>query len=253
MLEDVLKSYKELANTVNWKSYDKNELFYKYIEHENDELRDGFYAGIVCRFWGYSGRIYNQCNKHVPFEQCYDVLIDTINYVLKKRVWENPESSLYQDPAAPDKAFHIALKRQRSILLANLTAQKRQSNFNTLSIDGAYEDYKDATEGLLGIFDASSEIDINEISIKEYIKNLEPIEKVFIDLVYNTNWSNLKSVVTNIKKVEESNFKYYNTYYDISEKEFKEVLLEVYKSSNQRLMLVLKRCLNKIREDNFND
>ena len=68
-------------------------------------------------------------------------------------MWENPESSLYEDPTGPDKAFHIALKRQRGILLSKYTAQKRQSNFNTLSIDEMYENYSDATEGLFNVVD----------------------------------------------------------------------------------------------------
>ena len=86
MLEEVYSSYKKLADEINWKSYDPNDLFFEYIKHENSLLRDNFYAGIVCRYWGYTGRIYLQCNKHLPFEQCYDILIDTINYVLEKRV-----------------------------------------------------------------------------------------------------------------------------------------------------------------------
>ena len=122
MLEEVYKNYRQLADEVNWKKYNQNDLFFEYIKHENDSLKDKFYAGIVCRYWGLSGRIYQQCNRHVPFEQCYDILIDAINYVLEKRVWENPESSLYEDPTGPDKAFHIALRRQRGILLSGYTA-----------------------------------------------------------------------------------------------------------------------------------
>ncbi|WP_288266886.1 hypothetical protein, partial [uncultured Methanobrevibacter sp.] len=80
------------------------------------------------------------------------ILLDTINYVLEKRTWENPESSLYNDKSAPDKAFHIVLKRQRGILLASLNADKRVANFNPLSIDGFHESYSDAAEGLLDIY-----------------------------------------------------------------------------------------------------
>ena len=102
MLTGVYQSYKRLAEQINWKSYSINELFFECVVHENDLLYEPFYAGIICRVWGYSGRIYTQCQRHVPFDECLDCVIDAINYVLKKRVWENKNSSLYQDPTAPD-------------------------------------------------------------------------------------------------------------------------------------------------------
>ena len=57
MLEDVYKSFRSKADEVNWKNYNQNELFYEYIKHENDHLAEHFYAGIVCRYWGYTGRL----------------------------------------------------------------------------------------------------------------------------------------------------------------------------------------------------
>ena len=104
-------------------------MFIECIKHENDQLYENFFAAIVCRFWGHSGRIYVQCNRHVPFEECYDCIINAALYVLKNRVWENVNSSLYNDPTGPDKAMHIAIKRERSIMLSRHNAKKRLSNF----------------------------------------------------------------------------------------------------------------------------
>lgn len=39
----------------------------------------------------------------------------------------------------------------RGILLASLSAAKRKSNFNTLSIDEIHEKYSDAADGLFDI------------------------------------------------------------------------------------------------------
>ena len=149
MLEDVLKSYRKKANIIEWKKYNPNELFFKYIENEDNELAENYFAGIVCRYWGQAGRMYLRCNRHIPFEECHDCIIDSIRYVLKNRVWENPSSSLYNDKTGPDKAMHIAMKRQQSIVLSKYNAQRRLSNFNTLSLDAAHEDFKDSADGLL--------------------------------------------------------------------------------------------------------
>ena len=80
MLEQIYNSYRKKADFINWKEYDQNQLFYEYIKHENDDLAEYFFAGIVCRFWGYAGRVYVQCNRHVTFEECHDCVIDTIRY-----------------------------------------------------------------------------------------------------------------------------------------------------------------------------
>jgi hypothetical protein len=50
LLEEVYSSYKKLADEINWKEYDPNELFFEYIKNENNELGEKFYAGIVCRY-----------------------------------------------------------------------------------------------------------------------------------------------------------------------------------------------------------
>lgn len=236
MLESVYRSYRELADHLDWKNIDCNDLFFGYIQYENElPMRDYYYAAIVCRYWGYSGRVYLQCNKHVPFEQCYDIVIDSINYVLKKRVWENSDSSLYQDNKAPDKAFHIALKRERGIVLANLNAEKRRTNFNTLSIDEMQENYKDSTDGLLFGSEADNAVGL-KIFISSYINEGDIIDAIILDLIcfssiednfemkiskemllLNENYSNYfsktysctKEVIDdNIKKIKNHSMKY---------------------------------------------
>ena len=249
MLEDVLNSYKASAELINWKLYSINELFLKCIEHENQTDYESWYSGIVCRTWGYAGRIYNKCNKHIPFEQCYDILIDTINYVLEKGVWESPDSSLYLDPAAPDKAFHIVLKRQLSIVMANVTAKKRQSNFNALSIDEAHETFNDAAEGLLDIGDESSEYDIDNFSLMEIIKQKPALHILILDQICFNSWSTFRTVASYIKKISEANFSYYNTYYNMKKDEFTKALKDIKMSNNKQLISEIKKCVYIIRKE----
>lgn len=248
MLEEVYESYRTLADVIDWKKYNQNELFFEYLNHENDCMSENFYAGIVCRYWGYTGRIFLQCNKHVPFEQCYDILIDTINYVLEKRVWENPESSLFQDKNGPDKAFHMVLKRQRSLLLSNLTAYKRKTNFNTLSIDEIHDKYADAAEGLFDIY-STSERDWELTDFIERRKNT--LDIIILDRICFTNWRSFRNVVKQIKKINENDREYYNINYNISSDKFNETITKISKLSDSKLLFEVKKLLYLLKvEDN---
>lgn len=246
MLEDVYQNYLFLADVIHWKDYNQNELFLEYIRHENDSLSSNYYSGIVCRYWGYAGRLYNKCNKHVSFDQCYDVLIDSINYVLEKRVWENPESSLYKDPTGPDKAFHVALKRELGILLNKLTTQKRQSNFNTLSIDEMYENYSDSTEGL---FKMATGITEENEDLVDFIKSYNDVNYILIlDQICFSNWNSLKGVAASLKKITVDDFEYYNRIYEINKQDFLNTLYKYLKTDIRSLLFEVKKVLNKVRE-----
>ena len=250
MLEDVYKSYKQCAEVINWKQYNCNELFFKYIEHENDSLSDNFYAGIMCRYWGYTGKLYTKMNKHLSFEQCYDVVAETINYVIEKRVWGNPDSSMYQDPKGPDKAFHMVIKRQLACLMANLTAYKRKTNYNSLSIDSLYEEYNDATEGLFNIYDKSTAQQFQDISVIQYIKSRPTIQKLILNQIC-FGAGNKRNVVTNIKKLGEDDFLYFNQMYGVQKEDYHKALNEIKVCSNNRLNQEINKTLTITRKEYF--
>lgn len=254
MLEDVYKSYRKLADLINWNGYSINDLFYKCIENENTQDYEKFYAGIICRVWGYAGRVYLDCNKHVSFEECYDCLIDTINYVLKNRVWENPSSSLYNDPFAPDKAFHIVLKRQRGLMLAKLTTHKRQSNFNTLSIDNQHEEYNDSADGLLFNL-PSSEENLSIISfIVEFFNKDMYLEGLFLDSIcFNIDDFDYMQTIRFIKNIDISCYEYYEQVYGIDYHKFTEILKYIKITKTQVLLRKLKGFLFKLRKDYYSD
>lgn len=247
MLEDVLKSYRKKASIVDWKKYNPNELFFEYIKHENDELGECFYAGIVCRFWGYAGKIYVQCNRHIPFEECYDCIIDSIKYVLKNRVWEKPDNSLYMDKTGPDKAMHIAMKRQKAIMLSKYTANRRLSNFNTLSIDAAHENYNDAADGL---FNLGSKDDYLKTYILEFFEKDEYLNGIFLDVICYSNIKyNVKNVIKYIKNITNDDLNYYITSYNVDRRKFIKLINEIKNTSNNLLELKLNSLLYKLRKE----
>lgn len=245
MLEEVYKSYRALADEINWKSYDQNELFFEYLKHKNEPIKDNFYAGIICRYWGYTGKLYLKVKKNIPFEECYDVLIDTINYLLEKHVWDNPESSLYKDPKGPEKAFHFVLKRQLSLLLASKNASKRKSNFNTLSIDELHEKYSDSSDGLFNLVDSEQHYDLYD-----YIKTLPTsFDRVVVDIICFSQWSSINNIATKLKKIGPENFQYYNSLYEISEPDFNSALKYIEDISVKNLTKEVKKLLYTLKSD----
>lgn len=255
-LEDVYKSYREIADTINWKQYDINELFRCCVANEEDPaLKEKFYSGIMCRVWGYIGRLYIQCNKHVPIDQCYDILINAINYILKNHVWDNPNSSLYNDPKGPEKTFKVVLKRERGIRLANLNAGKRRSNFNTLSIDEARDDYNDSTDGLL--------LDINELTseedksreiillVKEYFDKGQYLEGFFIDAISFGAYSNFsyRRIISILCNLELNDYSYYKLVYNLDRKIYNKVLYELRTTSRRMLEIKFKQLLHSLKEE----
>ena len=251
MLESSYAHYKKKAEEINWKKYNQNELFFEYIKHENDELGDKFFAGIVCRFWGYAGRIYVQCNRHVPFEYCHDCIIDAIRYVIDKRVWENPDNSLYNDPTGPDKAMHIAMKRQRAIMLTKFNAKKRKSNFNVLSIDEAHEEYSDSADGLLFGSEYSNE-DYMRTYISEYFDKGEYLSGLLLDCIcYNNDSNEFKptNIIRFLKGLNKEYYSYYYENYELDEEDFKKCVYEIKNSSNNYLRIKLNSLLYKLRKE----
>lgn len=248
MLEDILKSYKKKAELINWKKYNQNDLVFEYIKHENDPLAENYFAGIMCRYWGYSGRIYTKVNKHISFDECYDCVVDAIRYVLKKRVWENPTSSLYGDPKAPDKAIHIALKRQMALMLSKYNAQRRLSNFNTLSIDEIHENYNDSADGLL--FGETSTIDTLRTYISEYFQNNKYLDAVFLDTIcYGNMKYNEQAIIKHLKNFNEKDLEYFKNNYDLDETELKKTIYKAKQCSNDYLKIKLNSLLYSIKKE----
>ena len=64
-------------------------------------MKEIYFSCIVLKFWGMIGRMYISCKSiNIPIETCYDWLIDSIMYVLEKRVWKDPSNKYYNHPTA---------------------------------------------------------------------------------------------------------------------------------------------------------
>ena len=152
MLEDVKKSYEKRANSVvpNWRELDVNTLCNLYIENENDEIKkNGYFSAVVLKKWGYIGKHYiNSKASGFSIEQCYDMVLDAVMYILKMRKWLDPNNKLYGDKNAPDKCLNrcIFSARQRDYYLSN--RDKRKYNYGGVSLESITDNVGDHTEVL---------------------------------------------------------------------------------------------------------
>lgn len=166
MFEDSKRIYELYADSLikDWRNIDSNELCRKYAEVEsNKDLRSAYFSAIILKHWGklHVGRI-----ARLDFG-VYDILVDTIVKALKNRSWENPQSSIYNDPNGPDKAIN---KIFRSLLINEYV----KSNAQKYYVDTIANSLEELVEEAVNVHN-ESETDKTEdlclnIDIQEFIK-----------------------------------------------------------------------------------
>ena len=137
------------------------------------------------------------------------------------------------------------------MILARKTADKRKSEFKSLSIDEIHEKYSDSAEGL---FDIISEHENSEdILLVDYIKSKKDfIHIAILDKVCFSNWSSFRNIINDIKSLDEENFDYYHNKYGVDYEDFTETLKEIRNFSNKRIHREIKKILYLSRKD-FNN
>ena len=98
-------------------------------------------------------KLYSSCKFGVSEEECYQWLIDSVLYALEHKSWEDPESSIYNDPNGPDKVINRCLKSRRLTHYQLLNKDKRVANLNTISIEAAEDDFGDYATDSLGLIE----------------------------------------------------------------------------------------------------
>lgn len=134
-------------------------------------------------------------------------------------------------------------------MLSRLNAYRRRSNFNVLSLDGAHEEFNDATDGLLFNME-SSEIDKIRIFISEYFDNKDYLSGLFLDVICYNNYLlyDDKKIIKAINDLDDTYLEYYKEYYNVDEDLFKKTIKEIKKMSNRLLKMKLKSLLFSLKK-----
>lgn len=129
MLKDIKLCYLKYANKLsNWEELSISDLANAYIENEGDEqLRDVYFSCIMLKTWRLIGYAYKSLKSlKVTIENCYDLLVDAVNYVLKNRVWRDPTSSQYMKDELIDGLFTQRVKTLILIYVRDNSRFKRK-------------------------------------------------------------------------------------------------------------------------------
>lgn len=178
MLEEYRENFRKGAELINgWEQLSKNDLCYGYIEHEdNPELRNAYYCALMYRYWPLIPKYHYMCSNVATIEDCYDWLVDSINYTLKHRRWEDPDSSIYGDPNGPDKMINRYMKCARLTFYQFINRKKRRDNFGMLSLD----ELVNISDSPDYIQDTSFSSECSKMDLHSYIKHLFVKKEYFL-------------------------------------------------------------------------
>ena len=270
MLEEIRKNYIKEALSVekNWQQMDVNTLCNLYIKNEHDEgKRSGYFACILLKKWGYIGRHYIESkNSGFSIDDCYEMVVDAILYILKARSWLDPTKSIYQDPQGPDKCLNMGIwsTRRRYYYLANM--DKRRCNFGSWSLDTLKDNVGDHSEILANDFGTDDNDNQSDVNLKYCIAHLfehnKIIEGLIIDNICNDDCFCLKTddngktinvfkltkLVNNLCNYDSKMLKKIATKYSVS----KNVLTDfepILKSSKTKLSQIVTKTIEKMNKD----
>ena len=155
MLDDIRRVYESNADVYlpNWRGTDKNRLCFDYTKATSGVNKDAILSAVISKFW-YVFDIYaRRCIKFMSAESSYDMYIDSIKYILEKAVWDDENSTVYNDKNAPEKCLIVCMKSRRLNKIRDLSRHKEIVNLQPLSIEKYIEDYGEYTETNLTTFD----------------------------------------------------------------------------------------------------
>lgn len=274
MLEDIKKSYETYAKLLpGWEKMNKNTLVNLYIENEHNEDSEIYFAAIMCRYWYNIGKYYNQSRNSVSIEECYDWLVHAITYALKHRKWLDPQSSMYNDPAGPDKVINRCIASTRQIFYQASNTDKRKVNFQLESIEKHEDTYGENMRSRIDLNaiptynsekDAISAAKIEEI-VRYFTNNDMPFAGVLVDAIaYQDTFKekkisalvstfdlNKKKLTDFVNNIDTSFAEYYSKKYKVKKEIIENLALNLKKSNSNRLNKLIQKTMYELKHNEF--
>ena len=196
----MLDEYKELCRQSasiipKWQDLSKNDLCREYVRNKgNSKIQNAYLSAILYRYWNLISKYYYQSSNCATPEECYGWLVDSVSCCVNLAAWENPDSSIYNDPNGPDKVINRCMKCARLTYYQFINRKKRKDDFGLLSVDELKELYgNDVPEPE----DPEQEYDVSLFIIKDYILNEFYKKNYFVSfLVYFILYANVFDITT---------------------------------------------------------
>lgn len=190
LLSTYRKNYEQMASYIkDWDKLSKSDLCYNYLKYkENDNfLADCYLSGLISKYLKKMEIEYNkQQIKIISEEDYYNMVIESILYVLDKKIWDNSNSSLYKDSSAPEIAINTNLKSNIINFYIYLQRDKRKLNSGILSLDLLEENSSDGYYAQCTDEDVSTKIYLEKL-IKQQFDDKEYIGAFTLDIMLNNN------------------------------------------------------------------
>ena len=206
----MLDEYKELCRKAaclapGWQELSKNDLCREYVKNKgNETLQNAYISAILYRYWNLISKYYYQSANCATPEECYEWLVDSVSCCVNLAAWENPDSSIYNDPNGPDKVINRCMKCARLTYYQFINRKKRRDDFGTLSVDELKELYGN---GAPEPEDPEQEYDVSLFIIKDYIIEEFRKKNYFVSfLIYFILYANVFDVI----KLEDSRSSEFN-------------------------------------------
>ena len=266
MLSEYLKNFTVIAdsNIEGWRNIDKNKLCFLCCENEHNEtLYNAYLSAIIVRYWGLIRSNVRQGNGAYDEWDCYNWLIDSILGTIKTKSWLNPESSLYNDSAAPDKSINVRMKSHRQGFYQWSNCKKRSLNFTS---NYSYEQLYDlcGDKAFPSVEDLSVDSNLTSMYINKYIES-EFKDKNYIssfllhtilnydvfDAVKDDNGKkemqfNKKKLYSTLKHMDDDFANKFSTIYEFDSEEVNEARNQCVSLSRVRLYQLIDKSIEKI-------
>ena len=236
--------------------YNNNELVGMYLSTNSSIKQDKIVSNLMCESWGILQSLYYHNSKILTEEDCYEIFLQAFDYVIKKHVWDNPESTLYNDELAFMKAMSITVESRRKNFLKAKFRDKRIANTGAVSLDKLEEDFQD------GYF-TSYEEDFSEVKenaiedrIKYYFRRKEYMASFILDAILNTNIFtdetnelDLRKVRKHIRNIDEVFCSYFSEKYEVNPDETNHCLIYIQEANQEKLDTKITRAFLILKED----
>ena len=146
MLEEFKAIYEESANLYvdDWKTINKNDLVRSAIENKHTHYYDSYISAIMLRYWGKMTAYYHKCKLVATPEDVHMWMTQAVMYAVDNHPWNNPKSSIFEDPNGPDKVINKVFESKRITFYQQLNRYNRKINSAILSLDSLTEEMLDA-------------------------------------------------------------------------------------------------------------
>lgn len=257
-LKEIKRPFEQIieSNGLNLKEININNIITKYKE---SGCSDSICLSILFHeAWPALDSIYyNQRGGLIlSAEECYDIFVDTFQYIIKSSPWENKDHKLYGEEKAFLRAMRTCIKHRKLNYLDAQFKQKRVANTGAISMDYLNEEFQEGyffdtvDEDFDGITVDSKALVAEWFNKKKYLHAFI-FDLILHDNVFNDNQFSIKKLRLALRHIEDKYIIYFSSMYNLNKEEVKYSLKYFINLSNENLNTHIEKCLQDFREDDI--